>query len=286
MKRPFLPDTIVVALDKLLPSRTLRPGVRSTRRYKMIAASVREVGIVEPLIVCAQRGAGGAHVVLDGHVRLEVLRELGETEVECLVSTDDENCTYNVRVSHLAPIQECRMILKAIKDGVSEDAIARSLNVSPKTIRESRTKLSNIAPEALERLKDKPVADAALRLLKKVKPYRQTEMAEMMVLSNTYTAPYARTLLAATAPDQLVSPPKTDTRPEQLAQLEVEMRAIEREFVVLEETYSRDTLNLQLARGYLKTLLQNGRVNKYLAQKHGELLAQLQKVVEVASLDG
>ena len=58
------------------------------------------------------------------------------------------------------------------------------------------------------------------------------------------------------------------------------------EFVVLEETYSRDMLNLQLARGYLKTLLQNGRVNKYLAQKHGELLAQLQKVVEAASLDG
>ena len=64
------------------------------------------------------------------------------------------------------------------------------------------------------------------------------------------------------------------------------MRAIEREFVVLEETYSRDTLNLQLARGYLKTLLQNSRVSKHLAQKHGELLAQLQRVVEVASLDG
>ncbi len=286
MKRPFLRDTVVVTLDKLLPSRNLKPEVKSTRRYKMIAASVREIGIVEPLIVCAQPGGAGAYVVLDGHVRVEVLRELGESEVECLVSTDDENCTYNVRVSHLAPIQECRMILRAIKDGVSEDVIARTLNVSPLTIRESRTKLSNIVPEALERLKDKPVADMALRVLKKVKPYRQTEMAEMMVLSNTYTATYARTLLAATSPAQLVSPPKADTRPEQLAQLEVEMRAIEREFVVLEETYSRDTLNLQLARGYLKTLLQNARVNKYLTQKHGELLAQLQKVVEVASLDG
>jgi hypothetical protein len=178
------------------------------------------------------------------------------------------------------------MILKAIKDGVPEEVIAATLNVKPRTIRESHTKLANIAPEALERLKDKPVADQALRLLKKVKPYRQAEMAELMVLSNTYTAPYARTLLATTTPDQLVTPPQADTRPEQIAQLEVEMRAIEREFVVLEDTYSRDTLNLQLARGYLKTLLQNSRVSKYLAQKHGELLTQLQRVVEVASLDG
>ena len=56
--------------------------------------------------------------------------------------------------------------------------------------------------------------------------------------------------------------------------------------MVLEESYSRDTLNLQLARGYLKTLLQCGRVVKYLEQKHGELLAQLQKVVDVSSLEG
>ncbi|MCC6648706.1 MAG: chromosome partitioning protein ParB, partial [Polyangiaceae bacterium] len=55
---------------------------------------------------------------------------------------------------------------------------------------------------------------------------------------------------------------------------------------VLEESYSRDTLNLQLARGYLKTLLANARVSKYLGQKHAELLAQLQKVVEATSLEG
>jgi ParB-like chromosome segregation protein Spo0J len=206
MKTPFQPDTVVVPLDRLLPSRSLKAAAKSTRRYKMIAASVREVGLVEPVVVYPQAGNRGVYVILDGHVRVEVLRELGRAEVECLVATDDENCTYNVRVSHLAPIQEIRMILKAIKDGVSEEVIAATLNVKPKTIRESHTKLANIAPEALERLKDKPVADQTLRILKKVKPYRQAEMAELMFLSNTYTAPYARTLLATTTPDQLASP--------------------------------------------------------------------------------
>jgi hypothetical protein len=129
-----------------------------------------------------------------------------------------------------------------------------ALNVSPKTIRDSRSQLTDICSEAIDALKDKPIADMALRVLKKVKPYRQIEMADLMVMSNTYTAAYARTLLAATPLDQLVEEPSTADKPEQMAKLEVEMRAVERDFVVLEESYSRDTLKLQLARGYLKTL--------------------------------
>jgi hypothetical protein len=285
MKSSFLNETITVALDKLLPSEPLRPGRKTSSRYKRIEASVRAVGIIEPLVVFPEPGKTGKYVLLDGHVRLEILRDLGTTEVTCLVATDDERCTYNCHANHLAPIQENRMLLKAIDEGVSEETIARSLNVAPKTIRESKNKLADIAPEALELLKDKPVANHTLRVLKRVRPYRQVEMAEVMILSNTYGASYAKVLLAATPEDQLVAPLKPDSRPEQVAKLETEMRTLERDFVVLEESYSRDTLNLQLARGYLKALLGNGRVARYLGQKHGDLLGQLQKVVEVSSLE-
>jgi len=80
--------------------------------------------------------------------------------------------------------------------------------------------------------------------------------------------------------------PKPDSRPEQLAKAETELRAIERDFVVLDQTYSQDALNLQLAWVYLKTLLANVRVKKYLGQKHAELLGELEKIVEVSSLEG
>jgi ParB-like chromosome segregation protein Spo0J len=178
------------------------------------------------------------------------------------------------------------MILKALDDGVSEDVIARALNVSPKTIRDNRSRLQDIAPEAIELLKDKPIADMALRLLKKAKPFRQVEMAEVMNLSRTYTASYAKTLILATPPEHLVAPLKDETRPEELAKLELELRVNERDFVAAEESYSRDMLNIQLARAYLKALLENKRIEKYLAQKHGELLQQLRRVVEVTSIEG
>jgi RepB plasmid partitioning protein/ParB-like nuclease domain len=285
IKNGFLMDVILLPLDKILPSRKLKPGVKTSSRYQMIEASVREVGLVEPLIVHPQPGKDSTYLLLDGHVRLEVLRDLGRTEVTCLVSTDDESCTYNIRVSRIAPIQEHRMIRKAIEAGVPEERIARALNVSTKTIRESKSRLTDICADAIEVLKDKPIADMALRVLKKVTPYRQVEMAELMTMSNTYTASYAKGLLAATPADQLVAPPKPGAKPDQMVKLENEMRAVERNFVVLEETYSRDTLNLQLARGYLKMLLQNPRVGRYLEQKHGDLHLQLQKVVEVTSLE-
>lgn len=100
------------------------------------------------------------------------------------------------------------MILKAIDDGVSEAPLAKALNVSVKTIRDSRSRLTDIAAKTLEHLKDEPISELALRMFKKAKAFRQIEMAELMVMSNTYTAPYASALLAATPPEQLVAPPK------------------------------------------------------------------------------
>jgi hypothetical protein len=40
-------------------------------------------------------------------------------------------------------------------------------------------------------------------------------------------------------------------------------------------------LNLQLARAYLKNLLENARVSKYLGQKHPDQFGQLRKIVGV-----
>jgi hypothetical protein len=67
---------------------------------------------------------------LNGHLRIEVLRNVGQTEVECLVSTDDEAFTYNKRISRLSPVQEQRMIAKAIERNVPRDKIARALDIN------------------------------------------------------------------------------------------------------------------------------------------------------------
>ena len=54
--------------------------MRRTRKYAQIIASVREIGMVEPLVVAIDPQTPGKYLVLDGHLRLEVLKELGEQE--------------------------------------------------------------------------------------------------------------------------------------------------------------------------------------------------------------
>jgi ParB-like chromosome segregation protein Spo0J len=257
----FEMQPVMVRLDDLLQTRPLDDAAKLTTKYKTMEASVREVGIIEPLVVHPQKG--GKFLLLDGHARLQVLRTLEHTETLCLVSTDDEAYTYNHKVNRLAPIQANRMIVKALDAGVSDERLARALNLNIVTIRHNRSLLADICPEAIEILKDKQVHQAALRALKKVKAIRQIEMAELMVSSGTYTRAYAQALVMMTPPDLVVESEQAKkegaSRPEDLARMESEIKSLEKDFAMLDESYGRNVVDLTLARGYLKKLLDNGK---------------------------
>nr|WP_313521168.1 plasmid partitioning protein RepB C-terminal domain-containing protein [Brevundimonas diminuta] len=195
----------VLSLEKLLPSKILPSTIMESTKYKRIAASVAEVGVVEPLVV-AQAGADGIYTLLDGHVRLSVLKARGEAAAQCVVAADDEAFTYNKRVNRLAPIQEHYMIVRAIDRGVSMQKLARALNVDVAAIRQRRQLLNGIHADVAELLKDKPVGINAFQKLRKMKPIRQLEVAELMVSANNYSANYAKALLVTTRPADLVKP--------------------------------------------------------------------------------
>ena len=91
----FDTDTIEIPFDKIIPVKVIPPGLKTSRKFHQILTSIREVGIIEPPAVVPDRSFKGRYLLLDGHVRIEALKELGHTSVICLVSTDDEAFTYN-----------------------------------------------------------------------------------------------------------------------------------------------------------------------------------------------
>jgi ParB-like chromosome segregation protein Spo0J len=281
-------EGIAIRLDKLLPTRTTRDNMRQSAKYRALLASVREVGIIEPLSVYPRKG--GKYLILDGHARVEALRDLGIVEAPCLIATQDEGYTYNQKVNRIATIQANRMILKALDAGVPEERIAKALNLAVDTVRGNRNLLQDICPEAVEILRDKHVALATFALMKRVKPLRQIEMAEVMVAAGTYSATYARALVMTTAKEQLVDPesPKKipGVKPEDLARIEHEMRVQEKDFRMLDETYNEHVMALTIARGYFRALLENGRIVRFLAQNFSEFLTEFQRIVESKALDG
>ena len=274
-----------IAIADIQPLKLISDVVKGTAKYAQIAASIREVGIVEPPVVARDRSEPGKYFLLDGHSRIEVLKDMGETDVVCLVSTDDEAFTYNKHVNRIAPIQEHRMILKAVERGVSQERIAKALNVDVQSIRRKRHLLDGICPEVAETLKDKHIAIQTFIELKKMMPLRQIEAADLMVAMNKYTIGYARSLVAATPQSQLVESTKPKRvkglSDEQIALMEQESLNLEREFKVAEKSYGTDHLDLVLTVGYLAKMMGNARVVRYLAQHHREILAEFQKIAGV-----
>ena len=274
-----------IAIADIQPLKLVSDVVKGTAKYAQIAASIRQVGIVEPPVVARDRGEAGKYLLLDGHSRIEVLKDMGETDVVCLVSTDDEAFTYNKHVNRIAPIQEHRMILKAVERGVSQERIAKALNVDVQSIRRKRYLLDGICPEVAEILKDKHIAIQTFIELKRMMPLRQIEAAELMVAMNKYTISYAKSLLAATPQSQLVESAKPKhvkgLSQEQVALMERESVNLEREFRIAEKSYGTDHLDLVLTTGYLGKLIGNSRVERYLAQHHREILSEFQKLAGV-----
>jgi len=286
----FDPNGVVLPVSSILPVRQLKPGVRATQKYQQILASVQEIGVIEPLIVFPQDRKTEMYILLDGHLRLEVLKELGVKSARCLISTDDEGFTYNKRVSKLATIQEHAMVLSAITKGhVSEEKIARALNFDIATIRKKRDLLTGIGPEAAEVLKTRSISPMVFGLLRKMKPVRQLEVAELLVATNNFSVPYTKALLAATPAEMLVDPEKRKVieglTPEQIVKMEKEMDSIHRGLKLIEASHGNEVLNLVLARGYLAKLFGNPRIVRYLGQNYADILRELQAIVEATSLE-
>lgn len=277
-----------ILLADILPMRRLTEQVIRSVKYRRIARSVAEVGVIEPLVVARPR-TPGAWMLLDGHVRLAILKDLGETEARCLIADDDEAFTYNRRVNRLATIQEHYMIVRALERGVSEEKLARALDVDVKAIQRRRSLLEGVAPEVIDLLKTHNVNPVTFDALRKMRPMRQVEVAELMLSANNFTSAYAKALLAATRQTDLMRQDKPKRvggmTPDQMARMEREMASLTQDFRALEASYGDDVLHLVVASGYLNRLLGNPLIERYLTTRHPELVEELRAIISASSLD-
>jgi len=267
--------TIRLLLENILPVRLINDAEKRAHRYETILASIPVVGLVEPLVVYPQKGQPGKYMLLNGHMRYYAMKELEITFADCIIARDDESFTYNARISRLPAIQEHKMITRAVNSGASLERIAAALNISPRLVQASMKLLNGINDEAVDLLKDKPISPQALRMMKKVTGERQIEMARMMIDANNFHAGYVEGLVLGTRKDQLVSADlpkkKKGMTAEAIAKMEQEMEMLESGMKAITENYKENMFTLQTAHTYIKALLNNLRVAKYLKAKHAEI---------------
>jgi hypothetical protein len=284
----FESETRIIPLASIIPLKVLRPTTKQSQKYRQIIASIRAIGLVECPVVVPNAKKRGAYFLLDGLLRLEAITELGWSEVECLISIDDEAYTYNKRISRLASVQEHRMIVRAVERGVPEERIAQALDLEVGAIHRRFRLLEGICPEVIEQLADKPCPMLVFDSLKRMKPMRQMEAAELMLGQKNFSSPFIRTILAATPDEQLVAPRHAkdgdDVSREQIARLERELAVAQSRTKYVEDTYGEDNLQLTIARAYLAKLLSKPTILRWLEAHQPEYLAEFQEIVDIASL--
>jgi hypothetical protein len=277
----------VILISAILPLRSVSTSIRASHKYKQIAASIKEIGLVEPPVVVRDARDPSFYLLLDGHMRIEILRETGVKEVECLISRDDEAFTYNKRISRLSAVQEQRMIAKAVERHVPKEKIAKALAINVGSVERKLQMLEGICSESISLLRDKPCPMAVFDILRKMRPLRQIEAAELMININNYGVAYASAILTGTPQSELVDA-KTTKRlkgmtAEAIARMETELARLQAATTSIQDSYGEDHLHLTVAKAYLGKLIANERIARYLDHHHSEVLGEFRKIAEMTS---
>lgn len=284
IKQGFCAELLELPIADLLPTKTVSLCVRQGRKYAQILSSIKEIGLIEaPVITELKDGEG--YLLLDGHLRIMALKELGEEKVSCLVSTDDESYTYNKHINRLSAIQEHRMIVKALKSGVSEEKLASTLNLDIRTIRIKAHLLKGICQEVIDMLKDKIVPEPVFGVLRKMKKARQIQVAMLMNDHNKFTFNYAKILLLGSGPNELVNKGRQAAiNPAMLARqarLESESLALSQDLESIKEEYGTQLVDITAMQAYLKTLVENPDVANYLRTFNHSIYDKFKEIAEL-----
>jgi ParB-like chromosome segregation protein Spo0J len=268
-------------ISTIIPQRPIPPEFRRAAKYKMIAKSIKTLGLIEALVVYPQNP--GEYLLLDGHCRLEALKDTGAREVRCTLADDDEAYTYNKRVNAISHVGQHFMILRALENGVSEERLSEALGLNVKGIRLRRDLLKGICPEVVHLLRNKKVPMGAFAVLRKMKPVRQIEAAEHMNAGYTFSVAFAEALLSVTPPELLVKPKRkpriSPGSPAAREMLQLETERLFKDLKMIEENYGKDVLTLTVWSAYVKKILANPKLEDYLSRNHSDLNQALKQAI-------
>jgi RepB plasmid partitioning protein/ParB-like nuclease domain len=279
IKAAFRQHVITLPMSRIIAQREPSEAAKKKSCYAQIASSLKNVGLIEPLVVYEQ--PDGNYLLLDGDTRLDILKCMAVTEVRCILAKDDEAYTYNRKVSHVPPVQQHFMLLRVLANGVSEERVAAALNIDVKAVRQKRDMLKGICPEAVRLLEGHRLSERSFSLLRKMKALRQIEAADHMIASNIFTKGFLSAILAVTKPQMLVASQGGPTsRSQEATTLQREHEGLVRNLKSIENSYGLDMLTLAVSLKYVERVVINTEIKSYLHQKHPETLVLLSKIIQ------
>ena len=267
---------IDVPVSRLRP---LRERKITKREYDRIVASIKAVGLIEPLVIFPE---GDDYVILDGAQCYRALVDLGVEVVPCILGKQREAFTGNRMVNRVSPIQEHRMIEKSLGE-VDEDAIAAALGISGLGHRLKKTLLKQLHPDVAAAFDAGKINRVCAKEFTHVKPPRQKEILQVMEGNDDHSTTFARTLVIKTPPHQRESRgrkhnpwDKTTQKKNDLLKKLAEAEQKHDFYSQLYKQYTADLLRLAI---YARSLLTNQRLREYMDQHHPEIVGRFETII-------
>lgn len=252
----------------------------SKRQRARIEASLRVVGLIEPLLVFP---LGDDYEILDGCLRYRILLELGVESVPCLIAKEREGFTGNRMVNRLSQAQEMRMLRKSLED-LDEETIAEALGITRIRHRLNAGLLKKLAPEVIKAFESGKLTLECARELTHVKPERQNEILKIMASSDDFSALFAKGLVLKTpvakraAANGVKTPwTRADEKKQNLLKRLKEAEQQQDFYAGLYRQYTTNLLKLVI---YVRTLLSNTRVKDYLKTYYPQQLELFQQIIQ------
>ena len=268
---------IDVPIVKLIPRRERKVG---KKYYQRIEASLRAVGMIDPLIVYPQ---GDSYEILDGCLRYRILLEMGVETVPCLIANEREGFTGNRMVNQLSASQEMRMLRKSLEE-LDEKTIADALGMQGIKHRLNLGLLKKLHERVAKAFEASKLNLQAAKELSHVKPERQAEILKLMESCNDYSVTFAKGLVLKTPLAKRAKPNGAKTpwtqADEKKSNLLKRLKEAEQQQDFYSGLYRQYTTNLLKLVIYVRSLLANPQVKAYLEANHGELVAMFQEVLE------
>lgn len=265
-----------IPIAKLVPLAE-RPISKSA--YKKIAASIRAVGLLDPLIVYAEKSH---YVILDGQIRHRILLELGAETVPCLVWKEREAFTANRMVNRLSRAQEARMIRNSLEE-LDEGTIAKTFGLSQIRHRLNGSLLQKLHPKVSAAYEAERLTTPCAKELAFVIPKRQEEILKVMEGCNDYGVTMARALILKTPPGQRAkvrsgtkTPWSRNGRHTDLLKKLQEAEELQDFYSTIYRQYSINLLKLVV---YVRRLLVNQRVRDFLMEKYPDTVIEFESII-------
>ncbi len=264
-----------IPIDRLT---TLNERKMGKRAYQKLLASIKTVGLIEPLCVYQE---GDQYFILDGYLRYKVCLELGVESLPCFVLPDKDAYTCNRYVNQLSPVQEARMLRKSLET-LDESTVAKTFGLKTIRHRLDQRFLKELHPRVVKAYDKGRIIKTCAQGLTFVKPSRQLEILDAMEKNGDFSAAYVRTQIMKTPANlcrkrKKKNPWAESTQKKQ--ELVEKLEQAEKRYDFYSGLYRQYVTDLLKMCIYVRKLVTNEKIRAYLQEHHAEILQRFEAIL-------